>query len=107
MVTVLSVGPGTSLDKSEQVWSTTIFPQLWVPRSSNLAHPQTCVQFPNRTSLETLQPSEVVESGRRHASVGVRCEIVRSATFLRRSAETETSMESSRLAEFGCEISPG
>ena len=24
--------------------------------------PQTCVQFSNRTSLETLQPSEVVES---------------------------------------------
>ena len=50
----------TSLDKSEQLWST-IFPQSSVPRSLNLAHPQTCVQFPNRTSLETLRPSEVVE----------------------------------------------
>ena len=28
----------TSLDKTEQVWST-IFPQPWVPRSLNLAHP--------------------------------------------------------------------
>ena len=37
--------------------------------------PQTCVQFPNRSSLETLQPYEVVESGLRHASVGVRCEL--------------------------------
>ena len=51
MVTVLCVGLA-SLGKSEQVWSTN-FPQPWVPRSSNLAHPQTCVQFPNRTSLET------------------------------------------------------
>ena len=38
--------------------------------------PQTCVQFSNRTSLETLRPSEVVESARRHATVGVRCEMV-------------------------------
>ena len=38
--------------------------------------PQTCVQYSNRTSLETLRPSEVVESGLRHASVGVRCEMV-------------------------------
>ena len=38
--------------------------------------PQTCVQYSNRTSLETLRPSEVVESGLRHASVGVRCELV-------------------------------
>ena len=38
--------------------------------------PQICVQFPNRTSLEMLRPSKVVESGLRHASVGVRCELV-------------------------------
>ena len=38
--------------------------------------PQTCVQVPNRTSLETLRPSEVVESALCHASVGVRCEMV-------------------------------
>ena len=38
--------------------------------------PQTCVQFPNRTSLETLRPSEVVETALRHASVRVRCEMV-------------------------------
>ena len=38
--------------------------------------PEFCVQFPNRTSLETLRPSEVVESGLRHASVGVGCELV-------------------------------
>ena len=42
----------TGLDKSEQVWSTN-FPQPWVARSPNLAHPQTCMQFSNRTSLET------------------------------------------------------
>ena len=47
----------TGLDKSEQVWST-IFPQPWVKRCPNLAHPKTCVQFFNRTSLETLQHSE-------------------------------------------------
>ena len=51
----------TSLGESEQLWST-IFPQPWVPRSSNLAHPKTCVQFPNRTALETIRPSEVVET---------------------------------------------
>ena len=29
---------------------------------SKLAHPQTCVQFSNRTSLETLRPSQVVKN---------------------------------------------
>ena len=95
----------TSLDKSEQVWST-IFPQPWVPRSLNLAHPQTCVQFPNCTSHETLRPSEVVESALHHTSVGVRCERVWSATFLHRTTMSERSLESSRLGEFKCEISP-
>ena len=45
----------TSLDKSEHVWSA-VFPQPWVARCPNLAHPQTCVQFSNRTLLETLRP---------------------------------------------------
>ena len=96
----------TSLDKSKQAWST-IFPQPWVPRSSNFAHPQTCVQFPNRTSLETLRPSGVVESALRHASVGVRCELVWSATFLQRTTTSEISLESSWLGESKCEVSPG
>ena len=77
IVTVLCVGP----DKSGQVRTGVkyYFRQPWVPRSSNLAHPQTCVQFPNRTSLETLRPSEVVDSGLRHAFIwrkvwtGVKC----------------------------------
>ena len=49
----------------------------------------------------------MVETALRHASIGIRCEPVWSATFLRRSSTTDTSMESSRLAEFECEISPG
>ena len=75
MVTVLCIGP----DKSGQVRTGVKYYfflngeshalQIWATR-------QTCVQFPNRTSLETLRPSEVVESGLRHASVGVRCELV-------------------------------
>ena len=43
--------------------------------------PKTCVQFSNCTSLETLQPSQVVETALRHASIGKRCELVWSATF--------------------------
>ena len=38
--------------------------------------PKTCVQFSNHTSLETLRPSKVVETALRHASIGVRCELV-------------------------------
>ena len=74
MVTVLYVGP----EKSGQVrtgvkyyFSSTVSPMLF-----KFCPPQTCVQFSNRTLLETLRPSEVVESGLRHASVGVRCELV-------------------------------
>ena len=37
--------------------------------------PKTCVQFSNRTSLETLRTSEVHETALRHASIGVRCEV--------------------------------
>ena len=44
--------------------------------------PQTCVQFLYRASLETLRPSEVVETALRQASIGERCELVWSATFL-------------------------
>ena len=38
--------------------------------------PKTCVQFSNRTSLETLRPSKVVETAFCHASIGVRREMV-------------------------------
>ena len=37
---------------------------------------KTGMQFSDHTSLEILRPSEVVETTLRHASVGVRCEIV-------------------------------
>ena len=43
----------------------------------------------------------------RHASVGVRCEMVWSATFLHRTTTSKISLESSRLAKFECEILPG
>ena len=89
----------TSSDKSEQLWSA-IFSQPWDARCPNLAHPQTCVQFSNRTSLETLRPSQVVETPFRHASIGVRCELVWSATFLGSTSKSDISSESSRLAEF-------
>ena len=69
MVTVLWIGR----DKSWQVrtgvkyyFSSTVGPTVF-----KFGPPQTCVQFPNRTSLETLRPSEVVESALRHASVGL------------------------------------
>ena len=62
----------------------------------------------NRTSLETLRSSEVVETALRHASIGARCELVWSATFLGSTSKSDTSsLESSRLAEFECEILPG
>ena len=69
--------------------------------------PETCLQFPNRISLGTLRPSEVVESGLRHASVCVRCELVWSATFLRCTTTSEILLESSLLGGFECEISAG
>ena len=75
MVTVLCVGS----DKSGQVrtrvkyyFSSTVSPTLF----KYSPNPQTCVEFPNRTSLETLRPSEGVESGLSHTSVGVRCELM-------------------------------
>ena len=74
MVTVLCIGP----DKSGQVrtgvkynFSSTVSPTFF-----KFGPPQTGVQFPNRTSLETLRASEVVVSALRHASVGIRCELV-------------------------------
>ena len=38
--------------------------------------PQICVQFSNHTSLETLLPSDLVETVLCHALIGVRCELV-------------------------------
>ena len=74
-VTVLYVGP----DKSGQV-RTGVKYYFFVNGESQALHiwptPQTCEQYSNDTSLETLRPSKVVESGLRHASVGVRCELV-------------------------------
>ena len=75
MVTVLCVGP----DKSGQV-RTGVKYYFFLNRESHALqiwpNPQTCMQFPNRTLLETLRASRVVESGLCHASVGVRCEMV-------------------------------
>ena len=111
MVTVLWTGSDrfgrvrTGLHKSEQVW-TAIFPHPWVACCPNLAHPQTWVQFSNSTSLETLRPSEVVETALRHTPIGVKSELAWSATFLRRTSKSDTSSESSCLAEFECKISP-
>ena len=55
----------------------------------------------------SIDLSEVVEAALRHTSVGVRCELVWSATSLWRSSTTDTSLEISRLAEFECENSTG
>ena len=74
LVTVLYVGP----DKSGQLrtgvkyyFFSTVSPTLL-----KFGPPPIWVQFPNRTSLEILQPFEVVESGFHLASVAVRCELV-------------------------------
>ena len=78
MVTVLR----TSSDNFGQVWTSqnTCEAQFFLNRESHAFQiwptPKTCVQFSNRTSLETLPPSEVVETALRHASNGVRCELV-------------------------------
>ena len=108
MVTVLWTGS----DRHGQVWTSQNRYEVlfFLNREShavqNWPTPQTCVQFSNRTSLETLRPSEVVKTVLRHASIGVRCELVRSATFLQRTSKSDTSLESFRLAEFECEIPP-
>ena len=90
----------TSLDKSEHVWSA-IFPQPWVVRCPNLAHPQTCVQFLTVPRSKLYDP---LKWWNRHASIGVRCELVWSATFLGSTSKSDTTIERSHLAEFGCEI---
>ena len=60
--------------------------------------------------FDQLDLLEVVETALCHASVGVRCELVLTSVkfnFFRRSSTIDTSMDSSRLAEFECEILPG
>ena len=109
MVTVLR----TDLDRFGQVWTSQSRCEVlfFLNRESHALQiwptPKTCVQFSNCTSLKTLWPSEVVESVLRHASVGVRCELVWSATFLQPTFTNCTSLESSRLAKFECAISSG
>ena len=106
MVTVLRTGS----DKFGQVWTSqnTCEALFFLNRELHNVQiwptPQTCVQFFNRTSVETLPPSEVVETALRHTSIGVRCELVWSATFLRSTSESDVSLESSRLGESECEI---
>ena len=70
----------TGLDKSEQVWRA-FFLNRELHAVVIWPIPQTCVQFSNHTSLETLQLSQGVETAFHHASIGVRCELVWSATF--------------------------
>ena len=78
MVTVLWTGS----DRFGQVWTSqnrceVLFflnceshaVQIW-------PNAQTCVQISNRISFKTLQPSEVVGTVLRHASISVRCELV-------------------------------
>ena len=78
MVTVLRTGSG----KFGQVWTSqnTCEALLFLNRESHAVQicptRQTCVQFSNRTSLETLRPSEVVETALPDASLGKRCELV-------------------------------
>ena len=77
MVTVLR----TDADKFLQVWTSQNRCEalFFLNRESHavqiLPPPQTCVQPFNRTSLETLRPSEVVETALRHALIAVRCEL--------------------------------
>ena len=62
----------TGLDMSEQLF--------FLNRESHAVQiwptPKTCMQFSNRTSLETLLPSDLVETVLCHALIGVRCELV-------------------------------
>ena len=64
MVTVLLTGS----DKFRQVWTSqnTCEALFFLNRESHAVQiwpsPQICVQFSNRTSLETPRPSEVVET---------------------------------------------
>ena len=78
MVTVLRTGS----DKFGQVWTSQNMCEalFFLNRETHAVQmwptPQTCVQFSNSTSLEALRPFEVVETALRHASIGVRCELV-------------------------------
>ena len=107
MVTVLWTG----LDRFVQVWASQNRCEVlfFCNRESHALQiwpiPKTCVQFSNYTSLETLRLSEVVETAFRHASIGVRCEPVWSATFLGCTSTGDTALESSRLAQLKYEIS--
>ena len=78
MVTVLQTGSGKfgQVGTSQNTCEALLFLNRELHAVQICATPQTCVQFSNRTSLETLQPSEVVETALRHASIGVRCELV-------------------------------
>ena len=91
MVTVFCVRP----DKSGQVrrgvkcfFSSTVSPTLFKFGPP----PKSACSF--LTSLKTLRPSAVVETALCHASAAIRCELVWSATFLRRTTTSETLLES-------------
>ena len=77
MVTVLRTGS----DRFGQVWTSqnTCEALFFLNHESHAVQiwpsPQTCVQFPNRNSLETLRPFKVVET-LRYASIGIRCELM-------------------------------
>ena len=109
MITVLWTGS----DRFGQVWTSQNRCEalFFLNRESHAVQtwptPITCVQFPNRTWLETPRPSEVVETALRHALIGVRCELVGSATFLWRTFTGDAWLESSQLAQLECEVSPG
>ena len=72
----------TGSDRCGQVWKTQNRCEalFFLNRESHALQiwptSQTCMQFSKRTSLETLRPSKVVETAFRHASIGVRCELV-------------------------------
>ena len=78
MVTELWTGP----DKFGPVWASqnSCEALFFLHRESHAVQiwptPQTCVQFSKRTSLETLPPSEVVETALPHDSIGLTCELV-------------------------------
>ena len=91
MVTVLRTGS----DKFGEVWTSqnTCEALFFLNRESHAVQiwptPKTCMQVSNRTSLEPLWPSKVVETALQYASVGVRCELVWSATFLRYTSKSD------------------
>ena len=70
------------VDRSGQIWTSQNRCEVlfFLNRESHALQiwptPKICVQFPKFTSLKTLRPYEVVESGLRHTSIGIRCELV-------------------------------